>query len=303
MRKLLLIIAMVALCAMCYALCDLYAQDKIAAVVNQDIITQKDVDDFTHFMRIQLSREYKGKELETKIQSMKLDLLNKLIEDRLILQEAKKEKFQPDESRVTAKISEIRKRYPSDIEFQSDLAKQGMTQADLENKIREQLIMYTMVEIKIRSKVIVRPEEVTSFYNANIKDFMTPEERQLTVVTLENEDQAKTFSYNFRSGQKLEDLATRYPITVNKLDAFKGEELRKDIEDVVFKMGIGEISNPVKIDGQYYIFKLENLVPPKQQSLSEAQGAVHDYLFNKKMQEALDKWLDELKKQSYVKIL
>ncbi len=69
---------------------DAYAQDKIVAIVNEDVITKRDLDEFIVFTRIQLSREYQGRELETKLQSMKLDLLNKLIEDRLILQEAKK---------------------------------------------------------------------------------------------------------------------------------------------------------------------------------------------------------------------
>jgi len=36
-------------------------------------------------------------------------------------------------------------------------------QADLENKISEQMLMYNFVEQKVRSKVIVRPDEITSF--------------------------------------------------------------------------------------------------------------------------------------------
>ena len=34
-----------------------YAQDKIIAIVNNEVVTQKDLDDFLNFMRMQLSQE------------------------------------------------------------------------------------------------------------------------------------------------------------------------------------------------------------------------------------------------------
>jgi len=278
-----------------------YAEDKIIAIVNCDVITQKDLNDFVSFMSMQLSKEYRGRELENKIQSMKQDLLDRLIEDRLILQEAKKNNITIDESRVKAKINEVRKRYYSDAEFKDDLIKQGLTQADIESRIREQLLMYEIVERMVKDKILVRPDEVTSFYNGNIKQFVSTEEREAEAITLENEDLAKTISYELKAGKKLIDLATRYPLTINKLTSRQGE-LRKDIEDVVFKLGISEVSNPIKIDNKYYVFKLDNIIPPRQLSLSETQDRIRTFLFEKKMQERLTKWLDELKQKSYIKI-
>jgi len=297
--KIFLLLAFIAICDIRYA----YAQDKIIAIVNSDIITQKDLNDFTNFMRMQLSKEFSGYELERKIQSMKQDLLDRLIEDRLILQEAKKNNINIDENRVKAKISEIKNTYSSDAGFKEDLARQGLVQADLETKIREQLLMYSIIELKVKETILVTPDEVTSFYNKNMKDFVSSEERELEVITLEDENLAKTFAYNLKSGQKLVDLATRYPITVNKLRASKRGELRKDIEDAAFRLKLGEISDPVKIDDKYYIFKLENIIPPRQLTLSEVQDRIHAFLFEEKMQEKLTKWLDELKAKSYIKII
>ena len=99
LSKTILFLGLIAICHMSYAI-ELYAQDKIIAIVNSDVITQKDLNDFLNFMRMQLMTEYKGKELENKIQSMKLDLIDKLVEDRLILQQAKKNNIQIDEGRL-----------------------------------------------------------------------------------------------------------------------------------------------------------------------------------------------------------
>ncbi|MDD2689763.1 MAG: peptidylprolyl isomerase [Candidatus Omnitrophica bacterium] len=210
--------------------------------------------------------------------------------------------IKPDENRIKAKINEIKKYYPSDSEFQKDLARQGQVQADLEKRIREQFLMYNIIEHKIRDKIVISPDEVTKFYEQNIKKLISPEVRELEVITLENEDLARTFSYNLRTGQKLEDLATRYPISVNKIRVTKEGELAKNVEEVVFNLGIGEISAPIKIDDKYYVFKLENISPPRQLTLSEAQDKIYAFLFEEKLQQNLSKWVDELKAQSYIKI-
>ncbi|MDD5059654.1 MAG: SurA N-terminal domain-containing protein [Candidatus Omnitrophica bacterium] len=280
----------------------LYAQDKVIAIVNKEVITQKDLNDFMHFMRMQYSKELEGKALEEKLKGMRSDLLNRLIEERIILQKAKEEKIDINQERVKERIDEIKKHYPSEADFEQDLAKQGLVQADLENKIREQIMTYYLIEQKVRSKITVRPEEITSFYQEDKRRFIKAEERLLTVIILDDENMAKTISYQLRLGVKLEELAAKYPFSTDILSASKGQELRQEIEDTVFKLGIGEVSEPVEIDQQFYVFKLDDIIGSQQMSLSQAKDNIREFLVEKKTQKALAEWLDELKKQSYIKI-
>lgn len=281
----------------------LYAQDRVIAVVNNEVITQKDLADFLNFIRLQYSRQLQGEALEEKVSSMKPDLLQRLIEDRLILGQAKLDKIVIEPSRVKAKIDEIKHRYGSESDFELDLAKQGLVRADLENKISEQMLTYNLIEQKVRSKIIIRPDEITSFYNQNKGQLLKPEERILTLIILQDESIAKTVSYQLQLGTKLELLEEKYAFTTDKLSAAEGQQLRPEIEDTVFKLRIKEVSKPVKIDTRYFIFKLDDIIASQQLSLVQAQDKIQAYLFEKKMQEELVKWLDELKKQSYIKIL
>jgi len=281
----------------------LYAQDKVVAIVNNEVITQKDLTDFLNFIRLQYSGEFKGRELEEKITAMKLDLLQRLIEDRIILQQAKIDKITIEPSRVKEKINEIKKRYVLESDFERDLAKQGLVQADLENKIREQMLTFTIVDQKVRSKVMVSPDEITNFFEKNKRQFLKPEERILTVIILKDKDLANTVAYQLRLGKKIEDLAGKYPFTTDTLLASQGQQLSKEIEGTVFKLGIGEVSSSVKINEQYFIFRLDNIIGAQQLTLEQSQDKIQTYLFEKKIQVALNKWLDEIKKQSYIKIL
>jgi hypothetical protein len=60
-------------------------------------------------------------------------------------------------------------------------------------------------------------------------------------------------------GTKLEELAAKYAFTTDKLSASAGQDLRPEIQDTVFKLGIGEVSNPVRIEAQYFISGMINL--------------------------------------------
>ncbi|KPK99139.1 MAG: hypothetical protein AMJ95_00805 [Omnitrophica WOR_2 bacterium SM23_72] len=282
-----------------------YAQDRIIAVVNNEAITQKELDDFVNFTRLQLSREYTQIEIEKRIASLRKDLLEKLIEDKLILQEAKATNIKIDENRVKARINEIKRRYPTEADFQNDLARQGLVQADLEKRIREQMLMFATVEANVQDKITVRPEEVTDFYNKNIKEFMTQEERECDIIILDTdkEESAREFERLFRSGRSLEELKEKFPLSVDRIAARREGQLRQDITEKICSLNPGEISEPLKVNDKYYIFKLLEITPPRQLALSEVQGGIQVYLFDTKMQEQFAKWLEGLKKKAYIKVM
>ncbi|MFZ2357546.1 MAG: peptidylprolyl isomerase [Candidatus Omnitrophota bacterium] len=278
-----------------------FAQDKIVAIVNNDIITHKDLNDFSNFMRVQLSQEYSGKELESQLQSKKSGLINKLIEDRLILQEAKRYGVIVDENRIKARLDEMRRRYPTELDFQDSLRSQGLVQGDLEAKIREQFLIFNMIEYKIRRNITVAPTEVTNFYENNIQDFKATEERNIASLNTDDENIARKAYEDLKANKSLDSVINEYSLSSDKLISAREGELRKDIEDVIFKLNVGEFCKPLKINDSHYIFKLESITAPRQLSLSEARDNIYTYLFNKKIEEELSKWLEELKKRSYIK--
>jgi parvulin-like peptidyl-prolyl isomerase len=160
-----------------------------------------------------------------------------------------------------------------------------------------------MIEYAVKEVVKIRPEEVTDFYNKNLDEFDSGEDREFIYIILDNNDLATSLSFDLKSGKEIEELATRYPFVMDNMIANKKKaNVRKEIEDIVFKMGIDEVSNPAKIDSKYYVFILKNIVPSKKLSLSEAQPQIYNYLRQLKMQEDYKKWLEELRKISYIKI-
>lgn len=278
-----------------------FAQDKIIAVVNNDIITRKDIDDFENFMRIQMTGEYSEEQAEGRMGALKKDMLNRLIDDRLILQEAKRQGIKIDENRVKAKIDDIKRRFVSDKAFRDSLKAQGLSPADLEARIKEQMLMYAVVEAKVQDKVVVNPAEVTDFYQKYAKEFFTPETRELDLLVADDKETALQIRDRLKQTEDFVAAAREYSLTADKIDMKKGQGEKK-VEDVIFKLDVNDISAPLPVEDKYYLFRLNKITPPYQQSLSEVQDNIYQILWNRKMQGHLVKWIDELKKKSYIDI-
>lgn len=278
------------------------ADDKIVAIVNNDVITQKDLNDFKSFMRMQLAHETQGEILEKKIEEMRYDMLNKLIEDRLIVQEAKKIGFRVEESRVRNRMNEIKRQYPSEADFEKAILSQGFAQADLENRIREQFLMYNLIEFRVRRSIAIKPSEVTEYYRAHVSDFLAPETRELIVVSSSDENQMKQVTDRVKRGENIAVIAQELSLDENKVSATKSGQLKKDVEDIVFELSRGMATDPIRIDSRYYIFYLDSIIPAHQLSLPEAKDTISALLQNQKMQDELSKFLDEIKNRSYIKI-
>ncbi len=278
------------------------ASDKIIAVVNNEAITQKDLNDFVNFMRVEMSQERSSEQVEAKIKEIRKDLLDRLIEDKLILQEAKKSGIRIDQNRVKARVDELRKRYDSDRDFQAELAKQGLVAADIETKIREQMLMFFIVDRNIRSKIVIAPEEITSFYQNNKEKFIMPEQREIESLSTDKEAVIKDLYAQLQKGKSMQELADASGLKVHTFTARKGS-LRADIEEIVFKLQPGQVYAPANIKETFYIFKVNSVIPPRQQLLAEVTNEINKYLFDRKMQERLNAWLDEIKKRSYIKII
>ncbi|RJO64471.1 MAG: hypothetical protein C4540_04090 [Candidatus Omnitrophota bacterium] len=277
------------------------AQKKIIAVVNNEVITQKDLEDFTHFMRIQLSQQYQGKELEAKMQSMKLDLVDKLVEDRLILQEAKKSKFASDASQIKARLEEIKKRYGSNMGFQDAIAKQGLVEADIEERLKEQMCMYEFIQQKIKTKIIVKPDEVTEFFNTHREEFVVEPQREFESIASRSAQAAEEIRAQLNAGVTMQAVSERHGLNATSITASR-QELKKEIADAVFSLKVDQASQPLRIEGAYYIFRLKQVIPSRSQEINEVQDAIYRMLFEVKFKEDLKKWLDEVKKNSYIKI-
>lgn len=279
-----------------------FAQDGVKAIVNNEVVTKDDLESFINFMRIQMAELYSTEEVNQRINQMLPDLLERLIEDRLILQAASKENIIIEPTRIRARIDEIKKNYSSDADFENALASQGLVLADLQIKLKEQLLMFEIINRKIRSKVKVNPQEVTDYYLVHAQDFIEPEQLRVVYLSIKDPPLIERIKKDSSSKPDLDKIAGNYSLEIVNLGWVTRSQLKPEIANAVLNLKAGESSELLNQDDNFYIFKVEESKPETKLSLSEVQGKIYNLIFEKRMQESLVEWLNELKSKAYIVI-
>ena len=289
-------------CLLWVGVSDVAAVDRIIAVVNQDTITQSEADVYLSIISLQLSQQYKGRELDERMKEEKEQLISKMVEDKIILQEAKRKGYQARLERVKERIAQMKSAFASETDFENSLKQKGLTVKDMEDKVADQMIMREVVEREVRDKIVVSPDEVTKFYEKNKSElFNLTETRTVETLYIENEAMLANLSEAVKNGMDFQEAAKLHKSAYAR-DTISKEQIRPELQEGFSGLKALEISDPVKAGNGYYIFKIIEILPPKVQSLSEVHDRIYSYLSEEKFAVAMLEWIEGLKEKAYIKI-
>jgi len=283
-------------------------EDTIIAIVNKEVITLKDLREYLAAKHMQLKSEGKSPtEIVAAMQEDTTKGLNRLIEEKLLVNESDKKELAIREIIVDQKLAEVKKEYPSEAVFIEVLSRDGLTITDLKSKIRDQLKAQSIIDYEVRSKIFVNPQEVTEFYEKNLQLFQKPESVNLDSIFIKNETDARQVQERINKVMALlkekdfKEVAQEYSASPSVGTIFKGQ-FKPSIEEVVFKLGVGEISQPVTTEEGNYVFKVIAKLPEEIYPIEEVKENIHHRLFQQKFRKRLEDWLEKIKKDAYIDI-
>lgn len=286
--------------------------NEIVAVVNDDVVTQQDLNKFFLPLKLQIKSRYSGKKLKENLKKAKQNLLKKMVQDKLLLEEAKKNGFTVNEARVERKLKSIRENFSSKGKFKEYLKKSGMEISDLKDRYRQQFLIDKLVAKKVKSNVTVTPNELIQYYKENKGRFRKPARVKVRQIFLPKEE--KDASKKIKKIKKLLNEKASFKQITKKhsqgTNAKKGGllgvrekgELLHEIDKVIFNLEEGGISDVVETSMGYHIFKVEEKYPPSTRDFKEVRSRLKNILFQKKAQEKFQKYLQKLREDAYVSI-
>src|SRR5262249_12599540 len=105
----------------------------------------------------------------------KLNLLNEMIVQDLLLAKARTLKLEVPTTELDAAFAAGRKGIPDDA-FQRELESRKLTAADMRDGLQKELLAQKVIEKEVTSKVTVSDEDVSRFFEANKAQFNFPED-------------------------------------------------------------------------------------------------------------------------------
>jgi peptidyl-prolyl cis-trans isomerase SurA len=247
--------------------------------------------------------------------SLKLNVLDELINNEILLDRAKKLNLEATDGEVEDKFTELKSPFTED-EFQRQLKERGVSVTDLKSDLRRQLSIQKLLNREVVAKISITDQDVTEFYNGNKAQFNVAEPQYRIaqiVVTPRKEPQIrnrknddatneaeaqrkiKMLMDRLNSGADFAQLAMDYSEDMNS--AATGGDLgyvpesalnQSDpiLKKTVMGMKPGQVSLPLSLKEGYRILKMVTRESPGQRNIADpqVQQTIRDTLRNRKEQ-------------------
>ena len=293
--------------------------EKIAAVVGENVVLASEVEEKAGPLMSDISKVTDPDKRAARASSLRREVLERLIDDELILQQAAELKLTVTSDQIDSSIAEIKKQNNiDDDQLREALRAQGMSMATYRADLKRQLLRFRVLNIAVGSRVNVSDEEVKAYYERHMKGSANTQVRASHIfvsipdgadlaITAEKQAQAhkileraKTEDFAKLARELSDDAATR--AEGGDLGFFGKDMLPKPIEELVFAMKPGEVRGPVRADRGFHVIKLVDRKIKDAKPLDDVKDDIRMQLRSKDMERQTKIYLTELRKKTLVDI-
>ena len=294
---------------------DEHVSDRVVAVVNNDAITLSELQEAVAVYR------YENRDRTAPTDELVHQFLTRMIDNRLQLQEAEREKVIVDDIEVEEELADRMKRLkvPTREEFDKLLREQGITMDAVKKRIRDSLRVQRLINRKVRLRVSVTEPEIIAYLDANRQKLETGlayHARNLLLVPEGGDSDAAWEAARITAdllytqlvhGADFVELARKHSRDASAKDggdlgSLKRGELAQDVESRILALEPGETSKPYRSALGWHIFKLESKESLEGEGLERAKAQIRDILLRQKYELRLDAWLKEIKQRAVIEV-
>jgi peptidyl-prolyl cis-trans isomerase SurA len=294
--------------------------DRIIAIVNGDVITLMELNNTFEPYRKKIEESYRGPDKEKIIADNRLMMLNKMIENILIDQEAKKTGLIVKDEEVMETITNLlaRKKYTME-DLLNNLAQENSTFEAHKKDVKEHLLRMKLVRHELKSKIMITEEEIGEYYRQNRENYEGKEAVRLKQILLifprGADEKVKTnlrtevdaIFARLQKGDSFDALASRYsqgPAAAAGGDIGFVEKgsMQSVVESAAFSLKKDEVSGVIESPIGFHIIKLIDKrgagIKPIESVREEIKAKIEEDKWDKKYLE----WIKELRKKSVIEI-
>jgi peptidyl-prolyl cis-trans isomerase SurA len=317
-----LLFGVLALAALWPAAASARVVERVAAVINDEVLLLSQVNDRMRPLLAQLQQIPDATARQQKHEELKRQMLQMMIDEELIRQEAAKLKLTVSEKDLELAIADVMKKNNLTREQLEDaLRQEGKDlRSYKETILRPQLLRLRVLNVQVRSRIMVGDEEVKAFYQKNLRAlgvgskvharhiFVSLPRNATTRQVEERRRYAESLLARLRKGEDFAAMARKLsedPATRDDggdLGWFERGSLPGSIEEVVFAMKKGEIRGPLMAERGFHLIQLLDHKESGARSLDEVKDELREQLYMQKMEKATQAWLSEVRKRSHIDI-
>ena len=294
--------------------------ERIVAVVNEDIITLSELKAISLPYLARMKANYSATYGEEEIKETERQILNQLIDEKLVNQEADRLKLEVTEKEVARATREVRDRAQlTEEQFEQALAEDGMTIESYQEQLRAEMKKMRLIDQEIKAKVYVTKKEIDEYYKMHRDEYNVPPEVRLQQILLiipaestpqeveQTRERAEQIRAAIKQGEDFNAMVKSYSqdstaATGGDMGVFRQGELFSALDEAAFTLMVGEVSPVIQTPKGFHIIRVLDKKDRQKMTEEEQRDEIDALLYNQKVEDAFKQWIKALKKKSYVVI-
>jgi peptidyl-prolyl cis-trans isomerase SurA len=293
--------------------------DKVVASVNDEAVTLSEVQEEGQPVIRKIHQQFIGEERDRQVELAQRQLIEELIDRRLMLQAARREGVLPSPAEVQASIDELKRsnNITDDAQFRAALKAEGLTLEQVRRSITERLAIGRLLSRQVRSGILVSEEELRAYHAAHPEKYQRKPEAEIGLVFValgpDRTDQqararAEEALARLRDGVPFAEVARQYSDSPTRdrggsLGVVHRGDLAPEIEQQAFGLPAGSVSAPVRTDAGWNIIKVERAQLETQVPFAEVREAVREEVFNRKYEVKREEWMAAMRARASIHVM
>ena len=304
--------------------------DRVAAVVNDDVILVSDVEDAGRAYFEQIKQKTPADALQEALRNARQEVLEGLIGKALVAQKAKKDKVLVTDDDLRESFNTMVKRSGlTEQQFNDKLKESGITRAEYEKNLRYQILQEKLINSEVRSKIIITDDMVKDYYDKHADDYSKGKSGysllQIGFTWGKSQDSRKSAPNLFadreearkqaekihklaEDGNDFSELAKKYSTLPSAVDGgdigvLQADDMAADMRDAIVGLKPGQISALIESSSGYQFFKLvanKDGVDPNS-TYDAAKEKIRETLYQQQVKAEFTTWVKKLQEQAYIK--
>ncbi len=244
-------------------------------------------------------------------------VIDQLVSAELLYQAGAKLTMPDLDKQVTAKVTESKAKFPNDAAYENALKSANLTQKELEELIRRDLIIANLVDKEIAPKITVSEADAKKFYDENPDKFKQGEKVRASHILCgvdpkatdadkkKAKEKAEALLKEIKAGKDFAELAKNNSTCPSKaqggdLGFFGKGQMVPAFENAAFALKPGEVSDVVETQFGYHIIKVTERKEAGITKFDEVKDRIQAYLKNMKVQKAVTDYIAQLKEKAKI---
>ncbi len=259
--------------------------ETVVARVGDRLITQADLDlQFELFLRQSTGGAALSEEARAQLAGLKLQYLERMVQDAVVVQAAERLGLAPDEATVDRRVAQAKERLSGEEAFLLALKQYGIPDEATYRRMTYDAMAYKALIGWVRQHLDVSDAAVRMLYLLDRGSYVEPAKICTAHILVATREEAEAILAQLEQGADFAELArerSQDPGSAPRggdLGCVEQGRFVPEFEQAAQRLGEGELSAPVETQFGWHIVRLNRRTPERVRPFEEVEGAIRAQL-------------------------